>query len=96
MGHKPYRTLGSVELKKEKAEQRERLEKEAEEKKKGEIHVIELLKPFGNTIAWFVSAEKECVLHFYSRRLRLTIVFFSTEELYTGADVRQTQVKVVV
>ncbi|KAI0084693.1 eukaryotic translation initiation factor SUI1 family protein [Irpex rosettiformis] len=59
VAHKPYRTLQSVEIKKEKAEQRERQAKEAEEKKKGEIHVVELLKPFGDTIAWFVSAEKD-------------------------------------
>lgn len=62
MAHVPYRTLKSVEIRKEKAEQRERQEKEAEEKKKGEIHVTEYLKPFGNTVAWFVAAEKEYVL----------------------------------
>lgn len=62
--HIPYQTLQSVEIKKEKAEQRERQEKEAEEKKKGEIHVTEYLKPFGDTIAWFVAAEKEYVLRY--------------------------------
>lgn len=54
--------MQSVEIKKEKAEQREKQAKEVGEKKKGEIHVTEYLKPVGDTIAWFVSAEKEYVL----------------------------------
>lgn len=66
LDHKPYRTIQSVEIKKEKAEQRERQEKETEEKKKGEVQVTELLKPFGNTVAWFVLAEKAYVLFYHS------------------------------
>ena len=50
-----------MDLKREKAEDRERKEREAEEKRKGEIQIVELYKPFGNTVPWFVSAEKECV-----------------------------------
>ncbi|PSS30878.1 hypothetical protein PHLCEN_2v2605 [Hermanssonia centrifuga] len=56
--HRPHRTVGSVEAKREKAEVRERKEKEAEEKKRGEIRALELWKPYGPTIGWFIAAEK--------------------------------------
>jgi translation initiation factor 2D len=59
VAHKPHRTLQSVEMKREKAEARERKAKEDEEKKNIEIQVSQLLKPFGSTIGWFVAAEKE-------------------------------------
>ena len=38
---------------------REQKEKEAQEKRRGEIHVAELWKPFGTTVPLFVAAEKE-------------------------------------
>lgn len=57
--HTSHKTLQSVDAKREKAEERERKVKEAEEKKRGEIQVVELWKPFGTTIPWFVAAEKE-------------------------------------
>ncbi|CAL1697893.1 unnamed protein product [Somion occarium] len=57
--HRPHRTVQSVGAQREKAEERERKEKEAEEKKKGEIQVIELWKPHGSTVAWFVAAGKD-------------------------------------
>ncbi|KAI0694966.1 eukaryotic translation initiation factor SUI1 family protein [Cytidiella melzeri] len=57
--HKPHRTIHSVEVQREKADERERKQKEAEEKKNREIQITELLKPFGSTIAWFVAAEKD-------------------------------------
>ncbi|KAI0935165.1 hypothetical protein AcW1_005169 [Taiwanofungus camphoratus] len=38
---------------------RERKEKEAEEKKRGEIQVTELWKPLGSTVGWFVAVEKD-------------------------------------
>ena len=60
---RPHRTIQSVEAKREKAEERERKEKEEEDKKKSEIQVCELWKPFGPTLGWFISAEKECVLY---------------------------------
>ncbi|KAI0340373.1 eukaryotic translation initiation factor SUI1 family protein [Trametopsis cervina] len=59
VGHRPHRTVHSIEQKKEKAEEREKREREEEEKKKSEITVTELWKPFGPTIAWFVAAEKD-------------------------------------
>ncbi|KAK7676959.1 hypothetical protein QCA50_020077 [Cerrena zonata] len=59
LGHKSHGTVQNAEAKREKAEERERKEKEAEEKKKGEIELIELWKPFGTTVPWFVAAEKD-------------------------------------
>ncbi|PIL26086.1 hypothetical protein GSI_11840 [Ganoderma sinense ZZ0214-1] len=56
---RPHRTIADLEAKAKKAEQREQKEKAAEEKRKGEIHVAELWKPFGSTVPFFVSAEKD-------------------------------------
>ncbi len=58
---RPHRTIADLQAKAKKAEELEQKEKEAEEKRKGEIHVAELWKPFGTTVPFFVSAEKECV-----------------------------------
>lgn len=58
-GHHRHLTVQSVEEKKVKAEERERREKEAEEKKKTQIQIAELWKPHGDTLPWFVAAEKE-------------------------------------
>ncbi|OCH88500.1 eukaryotic translation initiation factor SUI1 family protein [Obba rivulosa] len=58
-GHRPHLTVKDIESKREKAGDRERKEREAEERRKGEIQVTELYKPFGNTVPWFVAAEKD-------------------------------------
>ncbi|KAI0696389.1 eukaryotic translation initiation factor SUI1 family protein [Cerioporus squamosus] len=58
-GKRPHRTIGELEAKAKKAEGREQKEKEAEEKRKGEIQVTELWKPFGTTVPLFVAAEKD-------------------------------------
>ncbi|KAI0334161.1 eukaryotic translation initiation factor SUI1 family protein [Cubamyces sp. BRFM 1775] len=55
----PHRTIGDIEAKAKKAEYREQKEREAEEKRKGEIQVSELWKPFGTTIPFFVAAGKD-------------------------------------
>ncbi|KAI0946076.1 hypothetical protein AcV7_010146 [Taiwanofungus camphoratus] len=57
--HRPYRTVKDVETRLQKAGDRERKEKEAEEKKRGEIQVTELWKPFGSTVGWFVAVGKD-------------------------------------
>jgi len=58
--HRPHRTIQSVETKREKAEDRGRKEKEAEEKRKNEIQITELWKPMsGTTVPFFVSAEND-------------------------------------
>ena len=57
-GHTSHRTVRDVELRAQKAEAREKQEKQAEEKRKGEIQVIELYKPLGPTVAWIVAADK--------------------------------------
>lgn len=57
--HRPHRTVKEVELKQQKAEDRERKEKEAEERRKSEIQITELWKPFGTTLNFFVAADKE-------------------------------------
>ena len=59
LARRPHRTIGDLEAKAKKAENREQKEKEAEEKRKGEIRVTELWKPFGTTVPFFVAAEKE-------------------------------------
>lgn len=53
--------MQEIEARQQKAEDRERREKEAGEKRKGEIQVTELWKPFGSTLGWFVAADKESV-----------------------------------
>ncbi|GJE88956.1 eukaryotic translation initiation factor SUI1 family protein [Phanerochaete sordida] len=58
-GHRQHKTVQSVEDKKGKAEARERQAQEAEEKRRGELHVAELWKPHGPTVGWFVAAEKD-------------------------------------
>ncbi|KAI0651354.1 eukaryotic translation initiation factor SUI1 family protein [Trametes meyenii] len=57
--HKPHRTIGDIDAKAKKAEDREQKEREAEEKRKGKIHVAELWKPFGTTVPFFVAAERD-------------------------------------
>nr|VWO97766.1 N/A [Ganoderma boninense] len=59
LARRPHRTIADLEAKTKKAEQREQKEKEAEEKRKGEIHVVELWKPFGTTVPFFVASEKD-------------------------------------
>lgn len=60
-GHKPHKTVQSVDAQAHKAEARQKQAQEAEEKKKGEVHAAELWKPHGQTVGWFVAAEHECV-----------------------------------
>lgn len=57
--HRPVQTVKDVETKQQKAADRERQEREAEEKLKGQIRITESLRPFQNTVAWFAAAEKE-------------------------------------
>ena len=59
LSRRPFKTLGDLETKIKKAENREQKAKEAEEKRKGEIQVSELWKPFNTTVPFFVAAEKE-------------------------------------
>ncbi|KAI0632800.1 eukaryotic translation initiation factor SUI1 family protein [Trametes polyzona] len=59
ISHRSHRTTGDLDAKAKKAEDREQKEREAEEKRKGEIQVTELWKPFGTTIPLFVAAEKD-------------------------------------
>lgn len=66
LAHHPYTTLGSVEKKREKAEERERKEKEAEDKKKSQIQVVEFWRPFGLTVGLFVTAGKRCTANIFS------------------------------
>ncbi|KAI0772460.1 eukaryotic translation initiation factor SUI1 family protein [Trametes elegans] len=56
---RPHRTVGDIQAKAKKAETREQKEREAEEKRKGEIQVAELWKPFGTTVPLFVAAGKD-------------------------------------
>ncbi|THH29303.1 hypothetical protein EUX98_g4892 [Antrodiella citrinella] len=56
--HRPYKTIGSVDAKREKDEERKRHEKEEEERKKGEIQVTEFWKPLDTTVGLFVTAGK--------------------------------------
>ncbi|KAI8968732.1 eukaryotic translation initiation factor SUI1 family protein [Trametes punicea] len=55
----PHRTIGDIEAKAKKAEDRVQKEREEEEKRKGETQVVELWKPFGTTIPFFVAAGKD-------------------------------------
>ncbi|KAI0830089.1 eukaryotic translation initiation factor SUI1 family protein [Trametes gibbosa] len=57
--HRSHRTTGDLDAKVKKAETREQKEREAAEKRKGEIQVAELWKPLGSTVPLFVAAEKE-------------------------------------
>ncbi|KZT05270.1 eukaryotic translation initiation factor SUI1 family protein [Laetiporus sulphureus 93-53] len=57
--HRPVQTVKDVETKQQKAADRERQEREAEEKLKGQIRITESLRPFQNTVAWFAAAEKD-------------------------------------
>ncbi|KAI8968737.1 eukaryotic translation initiation factor SUI1 family protein [Trametes punicea] len=59
----PHRTIGDIEAKAKKAEDRVQKEREEEEKRKGETQVVELWKPFGTTIPFFVAAGKERQKH---------------------------------
>ncbi|KAH9856271.1 eukaryotic translation initiation factor SUI1 family protein [Lenzites betulinus] len=59
LAHRSHRTTGDLEAKVKKAETREQKEREAAEKRKGEIQVAELWKPHGNTVPLFVAAEKD-------------------------------------
>ena len=59
LGHRSHRTIGDMAAKVKKAEDREQKEKAAEEKRKGEMQVVELWKPHGTTVPLFVAAEKE-------------------------------------
>ncbi|OSD03739.1 eukaryotic translation initiation factor SUI1 family protein [Trametes coccinea BRFM310] len=59
LARRPHRTIGDIESKVKKAEDREQKEREAEEKRKGEIQVSELWKPYGTTVPFFVAAEKD-------------------------------------
>ncbi|GBE78753.1 eukaryotic translation initiation factor SUI1 family protein [Sparassis latifolia] len=58
-GHHLHRTAKDVETMVQNAEDRERRKKDAEEKRRAEIHVTEFWKPFGSTVAWFVAAQKD-------------------------------------
>lgn len=59
--HRQYRSIQNLDAKKEKTEERDRKEKEAEEKRKGELRIVELWKPHQRSLPWFVSAQKEYV-----------------------------------
>ncbi|CDO75463.1 hypothetical protein BN946_scf184823.g17 [Trametes cinnabarina] len=59
LSQRPHRTIGDIETKAKKAEDRQQKEREAEEKRKGEIQVSELWKPFGTTVPLFVAAGKD-------------------------------------
>lgn len=57
--HRQHLTVKEVELRQQRAEDRERREKETEEKRKSEIHITEFWKPFGSTLNFFIAADKE-------------------------------------
>lgn len=61
LSQQSHRTIGDAEAKIKKAGDREQKQKDAEEKRKGEFHVVELWKPLASTVPFFVAAEKECV-----------------------------------
>ncbi len=61
-GHHSHRTVGDIEAKAKKAVIREKEEREAEEKRKGEFQVAELWQPSGTTVPFFVAAGKEYAL----------------------------------
>ncbi|KAI0752119.1 eukaryotic translation initiation factor SUI1 family protein [Fomes fomentarius] len=56
---RPYRTIGDLEAKAKKAEDRQQQGREAEDKRKGEIQVSELWTPHATTVPLFVAAEKD-------------------------------------
>lgn len=60
-GHHSHRTVGDIEARAKKAEIREKEEREAAERRKGEIQVAEFWQPLGTTVPFFVAAGKECV-----------------------------------
>lgn len=92
VSHRPHRTVQSVDAKREKAEERERKEKEAEEKKKTEIQIDELWKPFGSSLGWFVAAAKESVQLSFIASIGMSLAHLcpdSTSGLYSISDIRE-------
>ena len=59
--HQRHWTVQDFEAREQLLEERERKEREAEEKRRGEIRVTELWKPHGGTVPWVVAADRECV-----------------------------------
>ncbi|EMD35171.1 hypothetical protein CERSUDRAFT_97094 [Gelatoporia subvermispora B] len=86
-GHKSHRTVKDVETRREKVEDRERKEREAKEKRKEEIQIAELYKPLGNTVPWFVAAEKD-TSEFYTVSDVKTIfnAYVTTKQLVNPRD----------
>ncbi|KAI1790893.1 eukaryotic translation initiation factor SUI1 family protein [Ganoderma leucocontextum] len=90
---RPHRTVGDLEAKAKKAGQQGQKEKEAEEKRKGEIHVAEFWKPFGATVPFFVSAEKETSeLYTISEIKDIVNGYVSSRSLINANDQQYTNV----
>ncbi|KAI9068830.1 eukaryotic translation initiation factor SUI1 family protein [Trametes sanguinea] len=87
LARRPHRTIGDIESKVKKAEDREQKEREAEEKRKGEIQVSELWKPFGTTVPFFVAAEKDTAELYTPTEIRNIVNdYVSSHNLINGND----------
>ncbi|KAJ3554562.1 hypothetical protein NM688_g3040 [Phlebia brevispora] len=93
-GHQPHRTIQSVDAQREKAEERQRKAKEAEEKRKTQIQITELWRPHGHTLGWFVAAGVDTSNLYSIAQIReLFIKYVSSKNLINVNDQSYINVK---